>query len=310
MSRMISVQTGGVINVFGVEEGMRLIAAAGFDGVDLGLCDYLPGKKIHKGLIEGEFTLPEEEFLDTVIRPVREAAEKHGLRFAQAHAPYSSWTPFSEPMNDFLMRSFEMCLAACRYLSCPYLVIHPACMHYEHRLDPAFEYELNMTRYAALIPAARRAGVRILLENMFSSCNGKALETACADMHDACRYIDALNEKAGEELFGFCYDTGHAALLGKDQGIAIHTLGKRLMALHLHDNDGSVDRHRFPYSGVIDWDMVLRSLREIGYAGAINFETSGEMAAYGNRFTPKLLELLGEIGRSFARVVDGDSAAT
>ena len=139
---------------------------------------------------------------------------------------------------------------------------------------------------------------------MFSSCNGRLIETACADMHDACRYIDDLNGLAGEELFGFCYDSGHAAVLGKDQGIAIHALGKRLMALHLHDNDGLHDSHRFPYYGVIDWEMTLRSLREIGYAGAINFETSGELAAHDPALIPKLLELLGETGRLFASKMD------
>ncbi len=300
MSRKISVQTGGVFEQFGVDEGMRLIGAASFDCVDLGLSAYLPGKNIHKGIIEGEFTLPEEEFLDKVVRPIREAGERCGVGFGQAHAPYSTWTPFSEEMNAFLMRSFEMCLAACRYLECPYLVVHPACMHYEQRLDPAFEWELNMTRYAALIPAAKRTGVMILLENMFSSCNGKLIETACADMHDACRYIDELNALAGEEVFGFCYDCGHAAVLGKDQGIAIHTLGSRLKALHLHDNDGAHDSHRFPYYGAVDWDMVLRSLKEIGYRGTVNFETAGEMRAHPAKLAPKLLELLGEIGRDFA----------
>ena len=305
MARAISVQTGGILDQLGTDEGMRVLAEAGFGCVDLGLSGYLPGKNIHRGLIEGPFTLTQDEFLDQIIRPIRDAGLKYGVAFGQAHAPYSSWTPFSEEMNAFLMRSFEMCLTACEYLDCPYLVIHPACMNYENRLDPAFEYDLNMQRYAALIPAAKRTGVKILLENMFSGRNGRALETACADMHDACRYIDGLNALAGGTMFGFCYDTGHAALLGKDQGIAIHTLGGRLLAVHLHDNDGVSDRHRFPYYGAVDWDMVLRSLREIGYAGTVNFETAGEMAAHGYMHTSALLNLLGEIGRSFAARIDG-----
>ena len=307
MKRQISVQTGGLLDRYGIDEGMRLIGAAGFDCVDLGLTQYLPNKNIHQGITDGAFQLSEEAFIDQVIRPIREAGEKYGVGFGQAHAPYSSWTPFSEEMNAFLMRAFEMCLAACQYLGCPFLVIHPACMHYERRLDPAFEHELNMQRYAALIPAAKRTGVKILLENMFSSCNGKYIETACADMHDACGYIDALNAIAEEEIFGFCYDSGHAAVLGKDLGIAIHTLGHRLMALHLHDNDGIHDHHRFPYYGVVDWEMVLRSLHEVGYQGTINFETSGELQAHDPALIPKLLELLSETGRLFAKKMDQDA---
>ena len=299
MKRRISVQTGGVFERYGIDEGMRLLAKAGFDCVDLGLNSFLMPKTIREGAVQGEFALPVEEFIDKHIRPLREAGEKYGIGFGQAHAPFPSWTPDNETMNAFLMRSFEMCLEACRYLNCRYLVIHPACMHYEQRLDPDREKELNMARYSALIPAARRTGVKVLLENMFSRCNGKLIETACADMHDACKYIDDLNALAGEELFGFCYDSGHAAVLGKDQGIAIHTLGKRLKALHLQDTDGINDNHRFPYYGVTDWEMVLKSLAETGYEGTINFETVGELTAHDPALIPKLLELLGEIGRLF-----------
>ena len=304
MKRRISVQTGGIFELYGIDEGMRRIAQAGFDCVDLGLSAYLPGKKIHQGLIEGEFTLPEDAFIEQVIRPIRDAGAKYGVGFGQAHAPYSTWTPFSEEMNDFLMHSFEMCLTACAYLNCPYLVIHPACMHYEYRLDPDTEHELNIKRYSQLIPAARRTGVKILLENMFTSYHEKIVEASCSDMHEACGYMDALNQIAGEELFGFCYDSGHASLLGKDQGIALHTLGSRLKALHLHDNDGVHDAHRFPYYGVVDWDMVIRSLREISYQGTINFETSGELTAHHSALVPKLLELLAETGRLFASEID------
>ena len=304
MKIKISVQTGGIFERYGTDEGMRLIAGAGFDCVDLGLNTYLPAKTIRAGAVGGEFALPTEVFLDKCVRPIKEAGEKHKVGFGQAHAPFPSWTPDSAEMNGFLMRSFEMCLEACRYLNCPYLVIHPACMHYEQRLDPDREREINMERYAALIPAARRTGVKVLLENMFSRCNGKLIETACADMHDACRYVDDLNALAGEELFGFCYDSGHAAVLGKDQGIAIHTLGKRLKALHLQDTDGINDNHRFPYFGVTDWEMVLKSLSEIGYEGTINFETVGELTAHDPALIPKLLELLGEIGRLFVSKMD------
>ena len=302
--RKISVQTGGIFDLYGVEEGMRQIGRAGFDCVDLGLSAYLPGRKIHKGQTEGEFTLPEKEFIHQVIEPIRDAGVKYGVGFGQAHAPYSSWTPFSEEMNEFLMRAFELCLTACQELECPCLVIHPVCMHYECRLDPDREHALNMERYARLIPAAKRTGVKILLENMFTSYHEKIIEASCADMHEACGYIDDLNAIAGEEVFGFCYDSGHAALLGKDQGIALHTLGSRLLALHLHDNDGVHDHHRFPYYGVVDWEMLIRSLREIGYTGTINFETAGELEAHDPALVPKLLELLAETGRLFVSKID------
>ena len=304
MKRRISVQFFGVLERFGADRGMEIIAKAGFDCVDLDL-GYISGSSIRGGTIEGEFTLPADRFLEEVIRPIRDAGAKYGIEFGQAHAPFPSWVPGDGEMNAFLSRAFGMCLEACRYLSCPYLVIHPVFMNYDKRLDPDKEHELNMKLYASLIPEAKRTGVKILLENMFTSYKGKRMEAACSDMRDACRYIDDLNAAAGEEVFGFCYDSGHAALLGKDQGTAIRALGRRLLALHLHDNDGTRDNHRFPYFGITDWEAVLSALKDIGYGGSINFETYGELDAWDPALIPKLLELLGETGRLFASKMDG-----
>ena len=309
MKRLISVQTDGIFQRFGADEGMRLIGRAGFDCVDLDLI-YIPDKSIRKGIIEGAFTLPEERFMEEVIRPIRDAGAKYGIGFGQAHAPFPSWTPLSEEMNAHLLRAFKMCIDACRFLDCPYLVVHPAFMDYGKRLDSDVEHDINIRLYTALIQEAKRTGVKILLENMFTTWKGRRVEAVCADMRDACAYIDELNAAAGEEIFGFCYDSGHAALLGKDQGKAIRTLGRRLLALHLHDNDGISDSHRFPYFGIIDWETVLRALHDIGYSGTLSFETYAEMEAHDPALIPKLLELLGETGRLFAKKMDSECAFT
>ena len=175
MKRRISVQTDGILDRFGTEEGMRLIAAAGFDCVDLDLI-YISGSSIREGIVEGKFTMPEERFMEDVIRPIRDAGERYGVGFGQAHAPFPSWTPLSDEMNDHLARAFRMCLEACRFVGCPYLVIHPAFMDYAHRLEPGEERDINIRLYSSLIPDAKRTGVKILLENMFTSRRGKRME--------------------------------------------------------------------------------------------------------------------------------------
>ena len=60
MKRRISVQTDGIFQPCGVDDGMQLISRAGFDCVDLDLI-YISSGSIRKGIIEGEFTLPEEQ---------------------------------------------------------------------------------------------------------------------------------------------------------------------------------------------------------------------------------------------------------
>ena len=41
----------------------------------------------------------------------------------------------------------------------------------------------------------------------------RELLRVCADPDDAIWYLDTLNDYAGEELFGFCLDTGHLQLV-------------------------------------------------------------------------------------------------
>ena len=74
-----------------------------------------------------------------------------------------------------------------------------------------------------------------------------------------------------------CLDTGHLHLFDKDQRNFILKAGKRLKALHIADNQGFEDQHMMPYGrGNIDFDEVVRALREIHYEGLFNLEIPGE----------------------------------
>lgn len=106
--------------------------------------------------------------------------------------------------------------------------------------------------------------IRICLEN---------LGGICKDIDEINRYIDQL----GEEHFGICLDTGHLNLHDKDQRNFILKAGKRLTALHIADNEGQRDQHMMPYGrGNIDFDEVIRALREVDYEGLFNMEIPGE----------------------------------
>jgi len=60
----------------------------------------------------------------------------------------------------------------------------------------------------------------------------------------------------GSEAVGVCLDTGHAHL-GGDVAEWIRALGRRIIAIHLHDNDGSVGD----------------ALRELGFSEPITLES-------------------------------------
>ena len=46
----------------------------------------------------------------------------------------------------------------------------------------------------------------------------------------------------------------------------------RIFAVHLHDNDKSDDLHLLPFDGTIDWNHVIRKLKECNYNGPVTLE--------------------------------------
>ena len=61
----------------------------------------------------------------------------------------------------------------------------------------------------------------------------------------------------------------------------IRALGSRLQALHLHDNDLHGDSHQIPFSMSIDFDQVVKALKEIGYSGYFTLEASNYLGSAG-----------------------------
>ena len=90
--------------------------------------------------------------------------------------------------------------------------------------------------------------------------------------------IDAVND----EYFVACLDIGHAEMKGSNTSAPemIRALGKRLKALHIHDNDKLHDSHQIPFSMNIDFVAVVQALKEIGYDGYLTLEASRYLGCF------------------------------
>ena len=97
-------------------------------------------------------------------------------------------------------------------------------------------------------------GVRIAVEN--------------GDWH----VVGEMLERYDEAHVGLCYDSGHANMA--PGGLeALAGLKGRLIAIHLHDNDGKDDQHKLPFTGTVDWEGVARILAGSSYAKCVNLES-------------------------------------
>ena len=300
---IIGVQTGGLTRLYGIDGAYKAIRDAGFDAADVNLDELMSYRDIVDQRRPPVFSGTAEDSF-SYFQPYRDAAEKYGVANAQAHAPFPSWVADfdgTSDYNDYLLHVMEITIAGCAFIGCKKLVIHPFFGTYDHMLSEEAEWELNKERYARLIPAAKQWGVKILLENMFVRHKGKIYQACCSDFHQAARYVDRLNDLAGDTVFGFCLDTGHALLVGKDIKHALTALGSRIEAFHIHDNNGVDDQHVAPYMGVLDWDRFVEGLREIGYHGHLSFETHGAVErAFDPELVPEVLRLIARSGRLFA----------
>lgn len=69
--------------------------------------------------------------------------------------------------------------------------------------------------------------------------------------------LDILNRHPG---FGMTFDIGHAHHSGIPPESFIELLGRRIEALHLHDNNGAYDEHLAPGRGSVDFEGALCQL--------------------------------------------------
>lgn len=84
--------------------------------------------------------------------------------------------------------------------------------------------------------------------------------------------IGTILSEYGSDFVGLCYDSGHGNQIpdGLDR---LESFKDRLIAVHLHDNDGSSDQHNLPFSGTIDWGRLLEIIAASAYRKHVTLET-------------------------------------
>lgn len=60
----------------------------------------------------------------------------------------------------------------------------------------------------------------------------------------------------------------------------IKTLGHRVRALHIHDNDRWHDDHQILFSMNIDFEAIVKALKEINYKDYFTLEVNAFLKAY------------------------------
>lgn len=163
------------------------------------------------------------------------------------HAPYQgsivemSMTDREDELIEYLMQPFKLY----HKFNADGYVVHINAP-YATQPTPAEKVERLKRvedRLARLNDICVREGVNMLVENLAFGRGKKTL----------CNHRDFLSLFEHNKDLNCIVDTGHAVLGGIDILDVQKTLGSRLQAYHIHDNDGAEDCHERMATGVIDW---------------------------------------------------------
>lgn len=312
--QQIGVQTKNVVNDEYPEEGFALLKRAGFSCADFSLNGYLVNTSLYQARINSFFDQSVQE-LETFFTPHKRAARAAGITVNQMHMPYPIYVPgAARGINDYLKNVVApKSMKICDFLECPYIVIHGFKLA---RFLGSEEKEWEQTEQFidSIALLARELGITICIENLYDGIGGHLVEGPCCDAKKAVERMERMNDKYHAEVMGFCFDSGHANLVGIDMENFITALGSYLKVLHIHDNDGVSDLHQIPFTftrnrenkASTDWGGFIRGLRKINYRGVLSFETAPVLSAFPEVMKHDTLEFIARIGEYFASCLGSD----
>ena len=279
-------QTSHLTDLYDERTAIRMLAEAGFDGIDFSMFHLTHGDD-HPLL---------SDHWRCEAQSLRAYADSLGIPFVQGHAPFSfrDRTPDGWKTHNFsrTVRTIEIA----GVLGIKELVVHPMkFLPYRQNVQTLRGY--NMEFYHHLIPHAQEAGVRICLENMWEKNPKRGnliTHSVCSHGEEAAAWVDELGDP---DTIGYCLDLGHCGLVELDAADEIRKLGHRITALHVHDNDFLTDQHILPYHGNADWTAILSALREVGYKGPFTYEADNFLKNTPAPLLPSALKLMVELGR-------------
>jgi len=267
---MIKIGTigGPYVRFYGKEKAYEIIKSLGYDCID-----FQAFTNTDTPLYNGS----QSEF-DAMILADRKIIEAAGLEVHQTHGPWR-YPPQDGTPEDRAERFEKISLAirGTALLGSRRLVIHPIMPWGVGKQELQPLHDMNLEFMGRLAEVGRSNGVIICLENTPMFNFPMAPPKTCLDV---AREINS-------PWLRLCLDTGHCVTQKVNPADAVRMIGKEMLqAMHIHDNDGTDDKHWVPYTGIIDWDDFKNSLQEIGFDGCVSLET-----APPRKFTGKIRTL-------------------
>lgn len=245
----ISLATSVYAN-FPIEEAIRRIAAAGYDGVDLW------GGRPH--VYRRDLTSRQ---LTALRRLIRECGlEAPSLTPAFFRYPHSLTSPNEAVRQDSLDYT-RQCADHAAALGAGLLLLVPGRSLHGQPIEDAWQRLADSL--SAICAYAAQYALRLAVE---------PVNSAISDLVNTAAEAVRLLEQVGCDRLGIVLDTGHVHLGPEPPEEAIARAGARLFQVHVNDNDGRRQQNLIPGLGRFDFDRFFRSLERAGYSGWLTAE--------------------------------------
>jgi sugar phosphate isomerase/epimerase len=254
---------------------LRSLSAMGFDYVEL--------------TVENPRTSP--EILKKIGRRILEVVHSSGIELL-GHIPYSFELghPYQQAIFPYHRsigvaqvhgRRVEEAITACHELGIRKVTVHPPVITAQTRRSEGKLIIRQFEEAASIfVPTAESLGCKVLIENLDE-------------------YAFTIDEF--EELFkeipelGFTLDIGHANIgkLENNSMEYVQRFRQRLGHIHLSDNLGGYGDLHLPLgAGIIDFEKILRKIKETGYNETVTLEIFSRDRTYLQISRERLMQAL------------------
>lgn len=283
--------TNAPVKALGIDEGVRMLARAGFDALDWSFFDMWKEEDVWR----------QDSWRETALH-VRQVCEACGISVVQAHAPFPTSGDTKE-FDDHAMALILRAMEAASIMGASQIVVHPRQqLRYARHARTLFDENVEM--YKTLIPYCERWNIRVCAENMwqYDDRRGYIVDSVCSQPGEFNALLDAVDSPC---IIG-CLDLGHTALVGVEPQEFIRRMGNQhLKALHVHDVDWKHDNHDMPFMQKLNWEEICRALGEIGYAGDFTFECDTFQARMPRALMEDASVLMAKVGHYLIGCIEG-----
>ena len=268
---------------FGDFKAIEMAKEAGFDAIDY---SYYYDKECEDILGDGY-----KEY----AKKLREHLDEVGIICNQAHAPFSFKYGLENNIAERKYLWMIHALESASILGARNIVVHsvtvPEGVNFE---------EYNVEYYKSFIPYCEKFGIHVAVENLFyRDIKRKRLTGKLGSPAE----LNSIVEKINSPWIVACVDIGHAALTGYEPEDFIKKMNPSVLkALHVQDNDYLDDRHILPYTGELNWEAIMESLKKAEYDGDLTFEIIKFLDKFPDDLLPEAMSFAASVGKHLVSI--------